>query len=687
MEPTARRTRIGTRVWSALVVVLLTLSCTMPPPATGGSSTTGPLNMPNVAGEGSPAGWLDRINVMSVWPLDRDQQARFGIEVPGVFTWWDETNVRNLQRQGQIAVVNVEGLAAEQYLLRRHPELEAAITRDVFGNESRAGWYQSLQKVRNPVLVLSIESPVFQRYLLAQGRRAVDIGADALYIDEIQTSALLVGTEPYAAGFSPLEIGSYMDHLRALDFESPAAWLASRTDLPWLTEALAARLESPPIDRMSVTELLRSADPDLSIARLALLGHYRRFREDRAIAIMRSIIERTRDYAVARGHPLAIGANLAGMGDRTWWSPLMSVGWARTLDFVVSEQDVEVPGGSGFELSFPRGSFAPTYRLGRALTPGLVAAFPSVAFAPALHDLDRTGTYLAIMYAEAFASEGNWALGWWNEEMDWPRGELAPATLVPLTRFVRRWHRLYEGPRRANEVALLYSNQSVLAESQRHRSYVGLAQALGTLGVQYDVVYGGDARFGDTPLRSDDLARYRLVFAPAANDLTDRQIDGLEGAAAAGTRVVALAPVDPRLDATDIQVIDDVGQAFRAGDGAATLDVLEPIVGDVGRVRLGPGAEGILVTTYERDTLPGFVVHLVNERYRPLDDVVEPAVDVEVAVARPRSFEPGWTLWSLLPGRAPTEIPYEVDGDLLRFTFPRVDVYGVAVFTSELPRA
>lgn len=602
-EAIPRRRRIVRPSLLMLVTIVMSASCTTPERGLSERRSASPVGDP--AGDRSSARWLNTVNVVSVWQLDRDQQARFGIDLPGVFTWWDAAKVRALQQRGRIAVVSVEGLAAEPYLLRRHPELRAAISRDVFGNESRAGWYQSLQGAPEPVVVLTIESPIFQQYLLAQGRRAVDIGADAFYIDEIQTSALLLGTEPHASGFSPLEVEAYEHHLGQLGFGSPAAWLRSRTDLPWLTEELSTRLASPELGEMSIVDLLTTSDTDLAIPRLALFAHYRSFHEDRAIEIMSGIVDQVRAYAAERGGSMAVGANLAGMGDRTWWSPLMSVGWGRLLDFIVYEHDVEVPGSSVFELSFPRGSFAPTYRLGNSLTPGLVAAFPSVAFAPALHELERNGTYLAIMYAEAFAFEGNWALGWWNEEMHWPRGELAPDSLVPLTRYVRRWHRIYEGPRRANDVAILYSNQAVLEESQRHRSYVGLAQALGSLGVQYDVVYAGDDRFGEAPLRVEDLAGHGIVFVPAANALTEQQVRVLEGHAGSGGHVVAMEPVDPALNTADIEVIDDLGLAFRSGDGWA-LHQLDRVVGDTGRVRLASGAEGLLATTYMRATSPGW---------------------------------------------------------------------------------
>jgi hypothetical protein len=632
-----------------------------------------------------PVPWLQEVQVVSVWPLGRAQNRSFEVDVPGVFTWWDGARVAELQRRGLFAVISVEGLAAEKWLLKRHPELYAATSKDIFGNDAHAEWYQTLQGVPDPVLVLTIQSPVFQDYLIGEGERAVDIGADAFYVDEIQTSALLIGRERYAAGFSELEMSAYDRHLESLGFDSPAAWLASHTSADWLTDDLATRLTSPEMAGLSVVDILRSTDPDLAIPQIALYDDYKRFQEDEGIRIMSGIIRQVREYAAERGRTLAIGANLGGMGNRMWWSPMMSAAWATQLDFIVFENDVSPPGSTAFSVTFPEGSFAPTYRLGKAITPGLVAAFPSVAFAPALHDLGRNATYLSVMYAEAFAFEGNWALGWWNEESGWPRDELAPASLASLTRFVAHWHRLYEGPREANPVAVLYANEGVLANPQRHQSYFGLCQALGVLHVQYDVVYAGDDRFGDPPLADGALGRYEVVLAPTANELTRQQAAALGRYIEDGGRVLALEPVTPALEELPgVEVIDDVGLAYRAGDVGA-LDELESALGDVGRVRLSPEGAGAIVTSYVREALPGLVLHFVNEAYRPFADVVEPATDIEVQIDRPPSFDDSWKLWVVAPGDEPRTVPYEVESDVIRFTLPRLAVYAVAVFASALP--
>jgi hypothetical protein len=654
------------------------------------ASCTGVDEAPDDRGDAAIASrpvvpWLQEVQVVSVWPLGRAQNRSFEVDVPGVFTWWDRERVAELQRRGLYAVVSVAGLAAEKWQLKRYPEQYAAVSKDVFGNDARAEWYQTIQGVPDPVLVLTIQSPVFQDYLIGEGERAVDIGADAFYIDEIQTSALLIGRERYAAGFSDLEMSAYDRHLESLGFASPAGGLASHTAADWLTDDLASRLASEEMTRMSVADILRSTDAELQIPSAALFDDYKRFQEDEAIRIMSGIIHRIREYASERDRTLAIGANLGGMGNRLWWSPMTSAGWGTHLDFIVFEMDISPPGSTAFTLTFPEGSFAPTYRLGKALTPGIVAAFPSVAFAPALHELGENATYLSIMYSEAFAFEGNWALGWWNEESGWPRDELAPPSLASVTRFVARWHRLYEGSRPANPVAVLYADQGVLANPQRHQSFFGLCQALGALDVQYDVVYAGDDRFGDPPLADDALAGYDVVLAPTANELTQQQVTALGSYVDGGGEVIALEPVTHALEELPgVEVIDDVGLALQGGDVGA-LDPLEEAIGDIGRVRLSPEGDDVLVTSYLREALPGLVLHFVNHDYRVFGDSVQPATDVVVEVDRPASFADSWTLWVLAPGEEPRTVPYDVESGVVRFTLPRLDLYAVAVFASELP--
>jgi hypothetical protein len=530
------------------------------------------------------------------------------------------------------------------------------------------------------VIVLSIFSPVFQRYLVGEGKRAVDIGADAFFIDEIQTSALLIGRKEHSAGFSAREMAAYQEHLDVLGYASPVDYLLAEDERDWLTEEVRDRLQSREVRRLSVAEVLRLTDPPLDGAQDALFRHYRRFYEDEAFRIMAGIIDQVRDYASDRGRALAIGANVTGMGSATFWSSTLSVAWGPLVDFIAFENEPDVIEGP--LTSLPEGSFGPAYRLGNALVPGFVVAFPSVSYAPALVGTDYE-TYLSVMFAEAFATEGNWGIGWWATQMGWPRDELAPESLADLTRFVKEHDRLYEGPRTAARIAVLYTMQGVLADPDRHDSYFGLAQALSELNVQFDVLYSGDDRFLEVPLSEEELGGYEIVLAPTANDLTERQRSALSAYVAGGGHLIAVGPAVPDLTReAGVRTVHDLGREYRFGDQRSALDDLSQLVGGVGRIVLGASGSGVHATAYVREDLPGLVVHFVNYNYDPFSDSIAAAENIEVQVERPSAFDDTWQLSVLTPGGETRSVPYTIESGTIRFVLPELDVYAVALFTS-----
>jgi hypothetical protein len=203
---------------------------------------------------------------------------------------------------------------------------------------------------------------------------------------------------------------------------------------------------------------------------------YKSFQEEQGYRIMVELVRRIRASARRRGRSLAIGANLAGMGDGAVYgaSVLGLPIWDRVFDFIIFEEGIASETDFG---KFRQNSFAPHYRLGRAIVPGLVAALPGAGFADLVFGR-KNSTYLAILYSEAFAFEGNWAIAhWWH--YGWPSDALAPASLAELTQFVKRYRSLYEGPRRAADIAVVYASQAILARPEKHYSFMWLCKALG----------------------------------------------------------------------------------------------------------------------------------------------------------------------------------------------------------------
>mgnify|MGYP007046915156 CR=1 FL=1 len=427
-----------------------------------------------------PDDWIQQTWTISNWPLPEAQRARFSVEVNGVWVGRTPEEIAAEHRRGRPALVSVQGLAAEAELLEERPELVEALSRDVFGNISRVPWYDWLEE---PVSTLSIAHPVFQDYLVEQGREAVAAGADGLFIDEIQTSALLVSLEEFGAGFAPVEVAAFLEASGHATFEDYAAVELGLTPEGGLPAFLA------------------STDAAQANERAALYARYRAFQEEHAFAAMSAVVARIRADATAEGSSIAVGANLAGLGALTDWSPLTAPIWQDSMDFIVFEHDPPTL----------QAAFAPYYQLGKATLPGMVAAMPGLTLSDTLNAGGGHAGWLQMAYAEALAYEGNWAVSYWTEEMGWATNALLPEGLRASMRFVTDHKDLFDGARPPQAVGLRYPNAEVLADPSVHAAWVATAEALLAAHVPFDVLYSGDARFVAT---EPDVAPYALVLAP-----------------------------------------------------------------------------------------------------------------------------------------------------------------------------
>lgn len=631
--------------------------------------------------------WHECVQILGVVPLESSIRDSRNITVNGFWGLIDRDPVADIHSRGEYAVFGSQGIAAEPgFLEDEHPELKVAVSKDVYGQDAPVPWYVWLA---NPPLVLSIAHPAFRDYLVNEGKRMVDMSADGWFMDEIQSSAAMIWPEALGGGFSDAEMGVFVAHLAEQGFASFADYVKETVD-----EDIGAET--------TVAEFLRPQCPDgddgcpeggdpgsgySEAVREAVFDAYLDFHRRYALDAMGNIVHEVKDYAASKGRSFSVGANVAGMGNQTDWSPLAAPIWGQVLDYVLFEQelrklptcDPEIePSCEAPEILFGReGSFAPYYRLGRAIFPGFVAALPGLSSAETIYT-DQKSNYLAIRFAEAFAFEGNWGLGYWGSDHDWTADALAPAELSSYTAFVRSLRPLYEGPRAPGELAVVYSEHSVISDPGKHDSFLGLCHALGELNVQYDVIYLPDGYVRDGGIDAAALGRYSTVLVPSAVAFTDTQRREMGKFATGGGTLIALGPVDPGLNVTAKYA--NVGREHRAGKREkAMTELKKALKGLQQRVRK-PADRGVMVAVYERNRNPALVVHLVNQRYTPSTDAVESLRDVDVEIVRPQSFDDDWRLFLYRPGHKAYELPYAVKNGVVGFSVPALDIYAVATF-------
>jgi hypothetical protein len=134
--------------------------------------------------------------------------------------------ITKIHAQGGRALRSLEVIIGEKNVTKTRPDLERSVSKDIFGKDALATWYTWEDELPR---VLSINSPAVQSYILAQAEHVIDIGADALFIDEHQTSSMLVSTDRHAAGFGPDDIAAFNRHLASQGYTSLAQYLSRKS--------------------------------------------------------------------------------------------------------------------------------------------------------------------------------------------------------------------------------------------------------------------------------------------------------------------------------------------------------------------------------------------------------------------------------------------------------------------------
>src|SRR5262249_33073433 len=128
---------------------------------------------------------------------------RFGLDVNGVWTWWSSADLARLHDQGHRAMISMEVINMDR---AEFPKLIPGLSHDICGNESEVSWLPG----RN---TMSIQSPLIQKFILDSAAQHVKSGVDALFIDEIQTSAFEISLKRLGAGFGPDELAAFAQNL------------------------------------------------------------------------------------------------------------------------------------------------------------------------------------------------------------------------------------------------------------------------------------------------------------------------------------------------------------------------------------------------------------------------------------------------------------------------------------------
>ncbi|MDD5090835.1 MAG: hypothetical protein PHQ23_07935, partial [Candidatus Wallbacteria bacterium] len=501
-------------------------------------------------------GWDSQVQVYTVERLSAQQDAAYWLTVNGLLSPLDSRFIQSAHKSGRLAGACLSLLTGDDSIFREAHrryglDLRDAVTRSLSGKRAVLPWFAW----RSGSQALSLNHPAFRKYLSLAVRDAVDAGADFLVLDHIECLDYLLPDN--SGGYADCDVEAFYSHLAEEGFDSFASWLCHRYSACWSDEVICEKFNLRKADNFGIVHLLRTSSSELEQLRQNVRREYCRFHEDYIFREVRALINETRAYADQKNKPIKIWINHAGMGGKFRLGPLFSNCWSGIADRMISEIAYAFPDRPDAALFPPIASLAPFHKLGLAYGTRPVVLMPDPTWGEIASCGDRGRTLSRVLFSEAFACRGFWAIG--------SRGKSASGILPdlePYARFVRENRWLYETELDQNNLAVLFSNQALLDEPGAFHSFLGTAHFLHETSMQYDVVYLGDDRFGGPVPDREIFNRYYEMIVPFQS-ISEVLYEELARFAASGKKLIIYGNPGGRLQAFhNVRCRDNLGLRF-----------------------------------------------------------------------------------------------------------------------------
>ncbi|MDD2716914.1 MAG: hypothetical protein PHW04_13555 [Candidatus Wallbacteria bacterium] len=620
--------------------------------------------------------WDRKVQVISCSPQSENAVGTLKITLNGLLKC-DKTDPQKLHRQGMLSVQCLDLCSVDSLELETSGtvnfDLVSICSRDLYGNRSEL----PVPIKKESGSLVTILNPLFSEYLLNQAGKYIRSGVDAVCLLNTGILGSAVSTRPGSAGFSSCEISAFEQHLLEIGFKNLRDYVTSVCFHDrWPTaEVLLEHCSPGTDDDFEVTGFLRSTGEVYAPAREIVFNEYRKNLENLYFRETCSLIAEIRKIAIKSGGNVKILASIPGLGGHTGISPLQSLVFAPLLDGLIYELDLPLPADQmKFHFLSP-GKFAASYKLGRAVTDGINAALPGEIYHPYLSRRGSYSNYLKLMFCEAASCQSSLILP------DFPSPTAGFNGLEQYTAFVRdnRW--IYEGSTCRNRLAVLYSNQSVLQDPDAHFSYLGISQALTELNLQFDTIYSTDERFSRDELLF--LGSYECLIVPSSVSLTKNQYQALHDFLLSGKKVFFTNLREERFKHfKNALSLPDLGLSYLEGDRAAALQEIKMSLWDAPRPYLTVSARDITVFRHFKPDLNSLCVHFLNYQYNPDSDSCACRNFLQAEIELPDYFCSCWKVEYYRPESLfPEPLPFTREGNLVKFTLPSLNLYGVAVIS------
>ncbi|MBL7160960.1 MAG: hypothetical protein ISS57_00020 [Anaerolineales bacterium] len=601
--------------------------------------------------------------------------------------------------------------------LSLEPELADAVAIDIDGKPIIA-WSSGY--------IYDTNHPQWQEFLLKKLKEAVDVGVDAVFIDDNEGNGWWSNNplEGYAGVFSEVSMQSFREFLKsryspdelaqlnipdidAFDYRQylinngfTKAYIADQIRQQWIGEGYN------PID-------------------IPLFIDFQEFQNQSTFQFLEHLILEVKNYAIETrgreilftGFPLDIlvPSNYAQFELYDFVTPISFRAWR-----------------GGFP---PLGRSTHWYKMLYAASQKPAALGPQDTDPEIMPLLDYNAQNLIkLRFAEAVASQGSISPKSSLSNPDWGSIEneiefafdLYPETLREYSAFLREnalWFDS-ESTQALADIALVYSLPSLSYDKLTHiNSWEGIANLLAHLHMPYEVIFFGDGIHINDTVTSDALSRYSLVILSHALALTENQEIAIVEYLEAGGALVAYGPLG-EVDENQLPVnrtalseaswqdspgvywfpessigdeyyryvayhpvVTQFGEAPEnrvSEDRAVQIrDEVKPMLKEIfpemlieGNLSLQVGIQPYLVN----ETL---IIHLVNFDYQFETDSVVPNQDITFSIRIPNGFEPDQAYYISPDFNEKIFLEYEWENDVITITVPTLEIWGIVQIESE----
>ncbi|MBT3374085.1 MAG: hypothetical protein HN742_16535 [Lentisphaerae bacterium] len=500
------------------------------------------------------------------------------------------------------------------------PNPEEAACRSLEGNVLTYKFWAATHK-GHPAYQCCTNSPTYREYLVQQAREALSSEPDMLLLDAIQVTSR---TFWRGGCFCRSCVEAFRAYLRT---EVPSEALAKHGIDDMATFDYGAFLRG-----RGVTDKEFGKQVTRWPATLPLAQEYLTFQHLAARGFIDAFRRRAEEIA---GRRLPIGTSTLLRQPRDWWA--FPVADHYTIEAMFYAKKRAIPREPIFR-----------YKLADALnTRVLATGVPQWDFTfvrdNALPGLVRTWIAQAYAYGHQFMVPHSM----WCGEGDKARYESKPGDCDDLYRFVRKYAELFDRYEPVAQVGVLYSNT---AFRRWRRQAQDVCYELTKQNIPFRFVIAGDD-WMPVDLREQDLADLKVLVVAPPPIVGTKQLTVLR---VASERTVEWPDEDRLFDLLPRQV---------TVTGAANVTVL-------------PRAR------QENASWP-FVCHLLNGNYMPGSDSMQPQQDFTVSLSASLLPSPVTAATLLAPGREAIACRAVRDGDQVRITIPKLDLWAVLRLDTE----